>query len=70
MYQFKTYRIGKPTQAVGGWYWQVTKDFGPIELVVAQSGISYLTEEDAIQGYKEMIKWACGTATTPPPAEE
>jgi len=70
MYQFRTYRIGSASSATGGWYWQVTKDFGPVELVVARSGFSYRTEEDAIQGYKDMVAWACGSgSTTPPPAQ-
>jgi hypothetical protein len=64
MYQFRTYKIGSAT-GKGGWYWQVTKDFGPIELVIARSGISYMSEEDATEGYKEMVKWACGVSTPP-----
>ena len=70
MYEFRTYRIQRviADTAKGGWYWQVTKEQGPIELVVARSGISYQTENDAIAGYKNMVKWACGDVATPPPA--
>ena len=68
MYQFRTYKIGSATGKggwKGGWYWQVTKEFGPVELIIARSGVSYLTEEDAIAGYKEMIQWASGNSTPP-----
>lgn len=69
MYQFRTYKVG-PTAQKGGWFWQITKDFGPIEVVVARSVNPAATEDLCIQAYKDMRNWQCGSQTgdtTPPP---
>lgn len=70
--KFSTYKLGP--NITGGWYWQVTKE-GPqdssIVIVVARSGISYQTEEGAIAGYKEFVKWASAPPSTgTPPSED
>jgi hypothetical protein len=65
-YQFRTFRIGSGAtlSTRGGWYWQVTQEVGPAELVAAQSGIGYLTEADAVAAYKAVVAWAA-TPSTP-----
>ena len=67
MYTFHTYKIGA-LDWKGGWFWEVTKDVGPVEFIVAQSGAPYRTEDDAVTGYKAFIEWAAAGSTTPPPA--
>ena len=68
MYQFHTYK-NTPAAVRGGWHWQVSKEVGPIDIVVARSGVGYATENAAIAGYKEFVAWASGSGTaTPPPA--
>lgn len=67
MWKFSTYKIG-PGTVRSGWFWQVTKEVGPMVLVVARSGQGYAQEDYAVAAYKEFVKWASGnsTGTTPP----
>jgi len=64
MYTFRTYKSGASIK--GGWQWQVTKEVGPMEAIVARSGVNYLTENDAIAGFNDMVKWASQRPTPVP----
>ena len=64
MYQFRTFKLGSSTSA-GGWIWQVSKSFGPVEVVVAKSGVLYPTEDAAKQDFKAMVAYFSSHGSTP-----
>jgi len=47
------------------WHWRITKEVGPAFLVMAQSGQSYPTQQEAMMAYGEVSKWIAEGSTPP-----